>query len=614
MNHFTLSDVWRERNPLSPGYSWSSNISNIRCRLDFFLISRNLLINVTDCYFQPPILSDHSLIVLSLTSTFEPRGRGYWKFNNSLLYDEDYIRLIENVITSFSSDPAYEDNDFSLNWEKLKFHIRRNTIKYSKQKAHNLQVFERNLIAKIATLESDLLKDPNVIEGLNSARNDLHMLYRHKLQGIMIRSKARWTEEGEQNSKYFLSLEKRNKLNNAIFKLSIDNGPFVSTLPVYILNLNLHVNRGPIRFLGINFTHCGNDLYRLNYLQKLSRLKRILHLWSTRDLSPIGKNVIVKSFALSQLVFLFQVLPDPPESFINEVQSCIFNFIWSGNPDKVRRKTMYNEFHQGGLKVTHIRSFIHALKVTWVKRYFNNNAGLWKLFFDYYLSPFGKTFLFECNFRQIDIIDVSNIFIRQICNAWGKLQFSNPAETYGDQVLWNNNFIKIDGCITYDKKLHMAGVIYVRDLFKDNNVNLSFVELCNNYGIKNYPFTRYYGLLSAIPREWKLKVFAEGPNLPNDNSRLHNINSRLAYNRFIDKIVLPPRSIEKWSASFNFNWEDWQSIFCIPKSTLSETKLIYFQFKFLHRILALNKLLYRMNKIDNPSCTFCKGDDETIDH
>lgn len=76
-------------------------------------------------------------------------------------------------------------------------------------------------------------------------------------------------------------------------------GPFVSTLPVYISNLNLHVNRGPIRFLEINFNHCGNDLYRLNYLQKLSRLKRILHLWSTRDLSPISKNVIVKSFALS---------------------------------------------------------------------------------------------------------------------------------------------------------------------------------------------------------------------------------------------------------------------------------------------------------------------------
>lgn len=111
-----------------------------------------------------------------------------------------------------------------------------------------------------------------------------------------------------------------------------------------------------------------------------------------------------------------------------------------------------------------------TLKVTWVKRYLNNNAGLWKLFFDYYLSPFSKTFLFECNFRQSDITDVSNTFIRQICNAWGMLQFSNPAETYGDQIHWNNNFIKIDGCITYDKKLHMAGVIYVRDLFKENYV------------------------------------------------------------------------------------------------------------------------------------------------
>ncbi|KAJ8030141.1 hypothetical protein HOLleu_26461 [Holothuria leucospilota] len=141
MDHFTLVDVWRERNPLSVGYSWSSNISNIRCRLDFFLISRNLLSNVTDCYFQPALLSDHSLTILCLTPSFKPRGRGYWKFNNSLLHDQEYIHLIENVITSFPSDHISGDIDPSLTWEKLKFHIRHRTVKYCKQKAYNFLGF-----------------------------------------------------------------------------------------------------------------------------------------------------------------------------------------------------------------------------------------------------------------------------------------------------------------------------------------------------------------------------------------------------------------------------------------------------------------------------------------
>ncbi|KAJ8035115.1 hypothetical protein HOLleu_22234 [Holothuria leucospilota] len=109
---------------------------------------------------------------------------------------------------------------------------------------------------------------------------------------------------------------------------------------------------------------------------KLSRLKNILNAWSIRDLTPIGKNVIVKSFALSQLVFLFQVLPDPPDYFIHDIQGCIFYFIWSGNPDKVKRNTMYNSFENGGLKVTHVRSFISALKITWVKRYRDDCNGI----------------------------------------------------------------------------------------------------------------------------------------------------------------------------------------------------------------------------------------------
>ena len=32
-----------------------------------------------------------------------------------------------------------------------------------------------------------------------------------KTKGIILRSKAKWVEEGEKNTKYFLNLEKRNQ-------------------------------------------------------------------------------------------------------------------------------------------------------------------------------------------------------------------------------------------------------------------------------------------------------------------------------------------------------------------------------------------------------------------
>ena len=41
--------------------------------------------------------------------------------------------------------------------------------------------------------------------------------------GAILRSKARWYEEGEKNIKYFLSLEKGNESKSCIRKLIIDD-------------------------------------------------------------------------------------------------------------------------------------------------------------------------------------------------------------------------------------------------------------------------------------------------------------------------------------------------------------------------------------------------------
>ncbi|KAJ8051057.1 LINE-1 reverse transcriptase-like [Holothuria leucospilota] len=129
-------------------------------------------------------------------------------------------------------------------------------------------------------------------------------------------------------------------------------GPLFLNRPEHLCDFVIIPSFGPMKFLGISFNHNGDDLFRLNYLQKLSRLKSILHVWSMRDLTPIGKYHCKIICAIATFFFLFQVLPDPPDYFIiKDVQGCIFDFIWSGDPDKVRRNTMYNSIENGGYKV-----------------------------------------------------------------------------------------------------------------------------------------------------------------------------------------------------------------------------------------------------------------------
>ena len=44
-------------------------------------------------------------------------------------------------------------------------------------------------------------------------------MYGHIIYGVILRSRARWSEEGEKSTKYFLSLEKSNKARTHIRRL-----------------------------------------------------------------------------------------------------------------------------------------------------------------------------------------------------------------------------------------------------------------------------------------------------------------------------------------------------------------------------------------------------------
>lgn len=227
MTTFNLADIWKEKNPFLKFYTWSSNITpGIHCRLDFDLVSRNLEHNVNDVSFSPGLQSDHSFISLSFMLTSMKRGPGYWKLNNSLLNDASFTNIINDIIRIDAENPNSENP--ALRWENLKFKFRLAAIRYGKQKAAERRLKEELLLNKISGLEQKLFlaECPVIRSQLRSAQNELLSYYEYKLQGTIIRSRARWVEDGEKNSKYFLNLEKRNKENYHIRKFVDSKGRF----------------------------------------------------------------------------------------------------------------------------------------------------------------------------------------------------------------------------------------------------------------------------------------------------------------------------------------------------------------------------------------------------
>ena len=69
-------------------------------------------------------------------------------------------------------------------------------------------------------------------------------------------------------------------------------------------------------------------------------------MWSSRDLTLYGKINIVKSLALSKLIFAAAVLPIP-DDFIKNVNKQVVEFIWSHKNLKIKKTTMIGEKKEG---------------------------------------------------------------------------------------------------------------------------------------------------------------------------------------------------------------------------------------------------------------------------
>ena len=233
MEYFSLIDVWRELNPTSKKFTWTGKTSRPYklSRLDFFLISNSLFPFIKNASIEPGVFSDHSITSIEIDFRNFTRGRGYWKFNNSLLRDPEYVAKvktsIKNVIKVYSTDDFTEAmiddatpeqlqnipctiND-QLLFDMIQLEIRGNTIKYSSAKKKEKSNTMETLLHRLEELEAKNGNDtPEATVLLHSTKAELETLFRLEAEGAAVRARARYKLDGEKASKMFCHLEKYN--------------------------------------------------------------------------------------------------------------------------------------------------------------------------------------------------------------------------------------------------------------------------------------------------------------------------------------------------------------------------------------------------------------------
>jgi len=232
MDEFNLVDVWRHFHPNLRRYTRHQHNPRAMSRLDYILISEKIIGSCQNSKILPGVNSDHSVVTLFFEIDPCPCGKGYWKLNCQFLHhDSDFINFIKDRISDFKS--VHKDTECNPNsvWDAFKCSISGYCIEYTSRKKKERFATKEKLIKEIDEIQ-------NKIDSLGSSNKDDHVELDSKLHqlqdelskildfetnGLIIRSRCRWTEEGEKSSKYFCNLEKRSCERKSIHRIELDD-------------------------------------------------------------------------------------------------------------------------------------------------------------------------------------------------------------------------------------------------------------------------------------------------------------------------------------------------------------------------------------------------------
>ena len=175
----------------------------------------------------------------------------------------------------------------------------------------------------------------------------------------------------------------------------------------------------PIRILGVYVGHETTEVEKANFEKPLLSLKQTLNAWKGRCLSLKGKVLIAKTLGLSKFLFLSKVM-HVPILIKNEIDWLIYNFIWNGNTDKVRRNIFMQKICNGGYNMHDFNTVDKSLKIMWMKYLLDENNNMWK---GYILEVLGKeniNILFRSKYTEYMVPSFSKLplFYKEVFTHW----------------------------------------------------------------------------------------------------------------------------------------------------------------------------------------------------
>ena len=461
-----------------------------------------------------------------------------------------------------------------------------------------------------------------------------------KIKGIRISDSARAIkikQYADDTTLFLNDLIDYREILSKIKLFSLFSGLYLNTNKSYALSLGNKDLKGKVKFgikfvnqikiLGIIFSNeLRSDQLAENYDSRIDNLLKTCASWSKRDLSILGKITVLKTYGISQFVYLMQSIGIDDDR-LEEINRIFFRFLWKRNfsnqkaHERVKRKTMVRSKKDGGLDMIDIKKMQESIFLTWVERLISAGNEDWKSAPLFYFGPLGGLNVFRStvgpgNFQGKDLI--KSVFWRRALDVWltNSLRHDKSVLANGTHLqgpLFNSKFIMSNSNPLFLPYCIQKGICCIGDMiYNDTREIISFNQFENIYGRRGDTFLTYHVLYNSLRRmsdNFKFSTMIES-----NKFLFHEIEVGQIGRRGFYKIIMSENCHQHVEALWKRKYDiDLASAWILPFKVTKETKLQILQWKIFHNIYPTGILLEKMHIKPNSNCDTCNTLD-TLEH
>ena len=307
----------------------------------------------------------------------------------------------------------------------------------------------------------------------------------------------------------------------------------------------------------------------------------------------------------------------------------IIEFIWSGKRAKIRYEKLIQNYNKAGLKLIDLEIKNHALKAMWPIRWKNRKTE--ELGWSFQYLPVKSDKMWSCNLDVTDVKKLSHYdtlsTMTSILESWCKVNFQDvlgsPEQILSTKIT-GNSLIRRRNAPIFEQNLVNSNIIYICDIYDLRNKKFKvWDEVKDNYGSTDQ--LQYCGVRAAIPKIWKIILkeshesdidTADFPDTIDEWQKSKRPSQNIYWKLLEIKYPFTDCCREMWEKDLNksIEKETWDNLYEQICHLVKPTKLLFFQYRVLNKLLLTNVRRSKWAEGVSNKCMFCKESVETIKH